>query len=84
VYWLFAWPTRFANYVNAEHAIKVVPGVVIGLLLLLSALIARFFDTAIGIAGYFGVMAYMTNRLRHYSDYRDLDAAVDQVTPPVD
>jgi hypothetical protein len=39
---------------------------------------------AIGITGIFGVFAYLTNRLRHYADYRDLDAAVEQVTPPVD
>jgi hypothetical protein len=84
IYWLFAWPTRFANYVNAERAIKVVPGAVIGAILLACALVARFYDTAIGLAGYFGVMAYLTNRLRQYADYRDLDVAAEQLAPGVD
>jgi hypothetical protein len=84
IYWLFAWPTRFANYVNAERALKVVPGAVIGTILLASALVARFFDSAIGLAGYFGVMVYMTNRLNQYADYRDLDVAAEQLAPGVE
>lgn len=84
VYWLYAWPSRFADYVRAERAIKVASGAIIGSLLLASALVARFFDSAIGLAGYFCVMAYLTNRLRAYADYRDLDAAVEQLTPAVD
>jgi hypothetical protein len=84
VYWLYAWPSRFADYVRAERAIKVASSAIIGSLLLGSALVARFFDAAIGLAGYFCVMAYMTNRLRCYADYRDLDAAVEQLTPAVD
>jgi hypothetical protein len=84
IYWLFAWPTRFANYVNAERALKVVPGAVIGTILLAFAVVARFADTAFGLAGYFGVMAYLTNRLRQYADYRDLQAAAEQLAPGVD
>src|ERR1700680_2056633 len=63
IYWLFAWPTRFADYVNAERALKVVPGAVIGAILLGSALLARFFDTSFGLGGYFGGVAVLTNRL---------------------
>jgi len=81
IYWLFAWPTRFADYVNAERALKVVPGAVIGLILLASAVVARVFDSALGLAGYFGVMAYLTNRLNQYADYRDLDIAAEQLAP---
>jgi hypothetical protein len=84
IYWLFAWPTRFANYVNAERALKIVPGAVIGAILLASALVGRFFDSAFGLAGYFGVMVYMTNRLRQYADYRDLDVAAEQLAPGVE
>lgn len=84
IYWLYAWPSRFADWVRAERAIKVASGAIIGSLLLLSALVARFFDSAIGLAGYFCVMAYLTQRLRAYADYRDLDAAVEQLTPAVD
>lgn len=80
-YWLFAWPSRFADYVNAEHAIKVVPGAVLGLLFILSALIAKLGFPSLGLAGFFGVMAYLTNRLGHYADFRDLDVAADQITP---
>jgi hypothetical protein len=79
IYWLFAWPTRFADYVNAEHALKVVPGAVIGTILLASAAVARFFDSSIGMAGYFGVMVYLTNRLNQYASYRDLDVAAEQL-----
>jgi len=81
LYWLFAWPSRFADYVKAERAIRVLPGAVIGLLFIVSALVARFYETSFGLAGYFGVMTYLTNRLRAYADYRDLDVAADQITP---
>ena len=81
LYWLFAWPSRFADYVSAERAIKVLPGAVIGTLLIASAIVARFYETSFGLAGYFGVMAYLTNRLRLYADYRDLDVAADQIAP---
>ncbi len=84
LYWLFAWPTKFADYVNAEHAVKVVPGAVIGAIMIASALVAKFFDSAIGLAGYFGVMTYLTNRLNHYADYRDLDIAAEQLAPGVE
>ncbi|HKW45143.1 MAG TPA: hypothetical protein VJN22_05750 [Candidatus Eremiobacteraceae bacterium] len=79
IYWLFAWPSKFADYVKAERAVKVAPGAVLGTILILSALVARFVDSSIGLAGYFGVMAYLTNRLRRYADYRDLDVAADQI-----
>jgi hypothetical protein len=81
LYWLYSWPSRFAEYVNAERAIKVVPGAVIGSRFLASGLVARLVDASFGLAGYFGVMAYLTNRLRLYADYRDLDAAADQIAP---
>jgi hypothetical protein len=81
LYWLFSWPSRFADYVNAARAIKVVPGMVIGSLLIASGLVAKFVDASIGLACCFGVMAYMTNRLGHFADYRDLDVAANQITP---
>jgi hypothetical protein len=81
LYWLFSWPSRFADYVNAERAIKVVPGAVIGSLLIASTLVARFVDASLGLACYFGVMAYLTNRHGHFADYRDLDVAADQIAP---
>lgn len=81
LYWLFAWPSRFADYVSAEREIKVLPGALIGLLLLASAIVARFVETSFGLVGYFAVMAYLTNRLRLYADYRDLDVAADQIVP---
>jgi len=82
-YWVFAWPSRFAGYVNAERAIKVVPGVVCGLALILSALTSKYFDTAVGLAGLFLVTAYLTNRLRHYVGYRELDRAAAALENPV-
>jgi hypothetical protein len=82
LYWVFAWPSRFAGYVNAERAIKVIPGAVCGCALILSALISKYFDTAVGMAGLFLVTAYLTNRLRHYVGYRELDRAAAALENP--
>jgi hypothetical protein len=82
LYWVFEWPSKFAGYVNAERAIKVVPGSVCGVAFILSLLIGRFFDTAIGMLGLFLVMAYLTNRLRHYVGYRDLERAATALENP--
>ena len=82
IYWVFAWPSRFADYVNAERAIKVIPGAFCGVALIVSALVGKFFDSAIGLTGLFIVMAYLTNRLRHYIGYLDLERATAAVEQP--
>jgi len=72
VYWLYAWPTNFATFVNDRRVVRPINGMVCGIALIASALLSRFFDPAIGTAGYFFVLIYLTRRLKQFVDYMDL------------
>lgn len=63
IYWLFKWPMELADYVASRGRVKMIPGALIGVLLLLSMLL-RMVDGAIGLAVTFGATMYVSNKLK--------------------
>jgi hypothetical protein len=64
-YWLFAWPSALAKHINSRGHVRMLPGGVIGFLLLLSILL-RYLDGAFGLAVTFGVGLYISAKLRRH------------------
>ena len=64
LYWVFKWPGELSDYLTRRGRVKIISGAVIGVMLLLGFLIARFFDAAIGLAIIFGLTAFMSAKLR--------------------
>jgi hypothetical protein len=63
-YWLFKWPGELSNYLSSKGRVRIIPGSVLGLMLLLSMLILRFFDGAIGLAFVFSVTMYISHKVK--------------------
>lgn len=63
IWWLFKWPMELSDYVAGKGRVKMIPGAVIGLLLLL-AMGLRMVDGAIGLAMTFGVTMYVSNKMK--------------------
>jgi len=64
-YWLFAWPSALAKHINSRGHVRMLPGGVIGFLLLLSILL-RYLDGAFGLAVTFAVGLYISAKLRRH------------------
>lgn len=63
LYWLFKWPGELSNYLTRQGRIRIISGAAIGGMLLFSLLL-RFFDGAIGLACVFGVMMYVSSKVK--------------------
>lgn len=63
-YWLFKWPAKLSTYLKSKGRVRIIPGSVLGLMLLLSMLLLRFFDGAIGLAFLFGVTMYISHKVK--------------------
>jgi len=64
LYWVFKWPTTMSDYVNQRGRVSMVSGSVLGVIMLISLLIGRFFDGGIGMLGVFSVGLYTSAKLR--------------------
>ena len=64
LYWVFKWPRELSEYLNRRGRIQMISGSLIGVMLLLSLIVYRFFDGAIGMAGIFGVTMFMSSKLK--------------------
>jgi hypothetical protein len=65
LYWLFAWPSTLSKHINSRGHVRMLPGGVIGFLLLLSIFL-RYLDGAFGLAVTFGVGLYISAKLRRH------------------
>ena len=74
LFWVFYWPSKLSHYLNVRGRVRILPGAVLGAMLLLSLLL-RFFDGAIGMASLFGVTWYISNKVKMHV------AAVTGVSP---
>lgn len=73
LFWVFYWPVKLSNYLNARGHVTILSGYLIGAMLLLSLLL-RFVDGAIGTAGLFGVTMYMSNKVaKHVEVLKGVD-----------
>ena len=66
LYWLFKWPATLTDYLDKRGRVKIVSGNVLGAILLLSFLTARFFDAGVGLIGVFAVGMYISAKLRSH------------------
>ena len=80
IYWLFKWPIELSDYVASKGRVKMMPGAVIGVLLLLSMLL-RLVDGAIGLAVTFGVTMYVSNKLKAH--VKGLQGVTPDQLPPL-
>jgi hypothetical protein len=80
--WIFRWPTVMSDYLNRRERVKIVSGSVLGVFLLMSLLIGRFFDGAFGLAGTFIVGMYISVKLRRHVEL--ISASRDRLPPPPD
>ena len=63
--WLFKWPGELSRYINGKGRVQMLSGGALGTLLLLSLLV-RFFDGAFGVAFLFGVMMYISAKVKQH------------------
>jgi hypothetical protein len=67
VYWMFKWPSELARYINARGRVHMIPGSVIGTMILLGMMV-RIGDAAIGWGVIFGVTMYISNTISRHVD----------------
>lgn len=73
LYWLFYWPVKLSNYLNARGRVTILPGYLTGAMLLLSWLLRRV-DGAIAMAVLFGVTMYISNKVaKHVEAVKGVD-----------
>ena len=72
IYWLIKWPSVLSKYVVSNSNIKMIPGFVVGLFLLLSILVIKIVDGAIGYLFLFATMTYVTTRVKKLISYKEL------------
>jgi hypothetical protein len=63
LYWVFRWPMRLVTFLKGK-GVRVIPGWIMGVVLLLSLLVVSQWERAIFIALFFLVVWYVTSRLR--------------------
>ena len=78
--WIFRWPASMSDYLNRQERVKMVSGNLLGLFLLISALIGRFFDGSIGLTGTFLVGMYISAKLRKHIEL--IGPSEDRLPPP--
>ena len=81
--WIFRWPTAMSEYLNRRARVKMVSGGLLGALLLISALIARFVDGGVGLTGTFAVGMYISAKLRQHVELIK-GLSPDMLPPPPD
>lgn len=64
LYWVFKWPSEIATFVNWRMQSPAMKGWIAGLLVLLSVLVGRFVDGAIGLILLFSSGIYISKYLR--------------------
>ncbi len=64
-YWLFVWPSTLSKHINQSGQVNMIPGALIGFLLLVSLLL-RYVDGAVGLALTFAVGMYISAKLRRH------------------
>ena len=63
-FWLVRWPYRLSNFIKAQGSVPMLSGQLLGLFLLVSIILGRTVDGALGLAGLFGVAAYISGKIR--------------------
>lgn len=78
-YWVIKWPVTFSTYLNERGRVRIAAGGLLGFLLFLS-FILRFADGAIALFGMFGVLTYISVKLRRHVE--NLSGSAPHMLPP--
>lgn len=80
-YWLFKWPSDFSSFLNSRgEAARMISGALVGIALLVSVLLLRLVDGAIGLAAIFGIGVYLNQKLGDYT--AELRQRLPEMQPP--
>ena len=79
LYWLFVWPSALSRHINQAGQVSMIPGAVLGFLLLVSLLL-RYVDGAVGLALTFAVGMYISAKLRKHMKL--VKGAAPEMLPP--
>jgi hypothetical protein len=82
-YWVIKWPMSFSEYLNDKGRVQIAAGGLLGFLVFLS-FVLRFVDGAIALFGMFGVLTYMSAKLRKHVENLNGPAAGVLPPPPPD
>lgn len=63
IYWIIRWPVEFSNFLNENGKVTILPGWILGSLLLLFVLLGRAFDGTISLFCIFSLFLYMSSKL---------------------
>ena len=80
IYWVFNWPSVMVRYINGRGLVRMMPGYVSGLIILL-ALLLRYLDGGVGLLVLFGITAYLSAKLKQH--VRLVTAALPENLPPL-
>lgn len=64
LYWVFKWPAELSKFIKAREVVTILPGSILGFLLLLAFILSRTIDGGLGLASIFGVTTYIASKLR--------------------
>jgi hypothetical protein len=79
LYWLFVWPSAISRHINQGGQVSMMPGAVLGFLLLVSLLL-RYVDGAVGLALTFAVGMYISAKLRKHM--KQVKGVAPEMLPP--
>ncbi len=65
LWWLLKWPKDFGSYIKADGNVRILPGALLGLILLLSTLV-RFYDGGLSLLLIFSLGVYLRGKLKEY------------------
>jgi len=72
IYWLFRWPSVLSKYVSNNSNVTMIPGFVVGIFLLISIVVIRLVDGAIGYLFLFATMAYVTTKVKKIISFNEM------------
>lgn len=64
IFWIFYWPSELSHFIKIQGFVKILPGGIIGVFILLSLIIYRLLDGALGLSFLFGVTLYMASKFK--------------------
>jgi hypothetical protein len=80
LYWLFVWPSTLSSHLNQAGQVSMLPGALIGFVLLVSLLL-RYVDGGVGLALTFSVGLYISARLRKHMNL--VKGTAPELLPPL-
>ena len=65
LFWFFKWPLEMVTFLKQRTTVNILPGALLGLFIFLSVIVLRGVDGFLGLCCMFGVMLYISRKLRY-------------------